>query len=346
MFTNEIRPYKSNTDHREKTGDALRVAQMCVLDVEAGGFQGAERCLNLPTHFICRNTLVGAVEADENLKFRHPVGILDAASGKIDVFALVDKELVIGFLLPDLERVEQPPCADFLAGGRLYEPEVLSYADVISYSVAVEPSDPVLAYKLPVGHKTVDTFMAKQPDESLHNIPALLPVGVPSFRHKAEYQREGYSFVCHAKHENVDVEVPELPVGAVHAQHQTFFGGQQREYHPCHNVEAEGVMRDEPLNASQVGIPFHRRRHSRGKFVEAHSLHHTQGMKHKSHQLYAGKIHRISKMLLHNREDLANFDQVLGVSNLHEKAANFSLKLLNSKDFYKCKQLIIRCLTA
>ena len=39
MFTNKIRPRQCDTDHRCKTSDAVDVAQVGVLDVEAGGFR-------------------------------------------------------------------------------------------------------------------------------------------------------------------------------------------------------------------------------------------------------------------------------------------------------------------
>ena len=55
----------------------------------------------------------------------------------------------------------------------------------------------------------------------------------------------------------------------------------------------------------------------------------------------------LSKMFLHNREDLVNFDQVLGISSFHgEKSPNFSFKLLNFRDFSKFNRLKIKCLTA
>ena len=86
-----------------------------------------------------------------------------------------------------------------------------------------------------------------------------------------------------------------------------------------------GIMGNESLDASQIGIPFNRSRHRRSKSMKADRLHHAQGMKHKGLGLYAGKIHRISQMLLYNREDLVNFNQVLGIRNLHrKKRLNFS----------------------
>ena len=74
MFTNEIRPYKSHADHRRKTSDAVDVAQVGVLDVEAGGFHSSEACLNLPSLFVSGNGLFGAVITNQNLQFRHAIG--------------------------------------------------------------------------------------------------------------------------------------------------------------------------------------------------------------------------------------------------------------------------------
>ena len=74
------------------------------------------------------------------------------------------------------------------------------------------------------------------------------------------------------------------------------------------------------LNAAQIGVTLNRRRHCRSQLVKAHSLHHTKCMEHISHKLNTGQIHRISKMLLHNREDLVNFGQVLGISSLHRES--------------------------
>ena len=341
MFTNEIRPYECNTNHCQKPCNPLSVAQVRVLNVESGGFHSPECSLDFPSPFISDDTLFGAVEADENLQFRHTVGVLDAASGEINVFPLVKEKLVIRFLLPHFQGFEEPPCTDSFPRGRLDNPEVLPDSDIIPYAIAVEPTDPFLADEFPVGDKAVNAFGTEQPDESFNDCLAFFPIGVSLFGQEAEHQRERNPLVCHAKHEDVDVENPELPVCAVHTQHQSGLDGKQREYHSCHKVKIEGVLGYESLNAAKVGIPFNRGWHCRCKFMEAYGLHHTQGMEHEGHKLYAGQIHRFSKMLLHNRKDLVNFAQVLGVSFLHTNSGNFSLKLLNFKDFSKYNGLII-----
>jgi len=68
------------------------------------------------------------------------------------------------------------------------------------------------------------------------------------------------SLVCHAKHEDIDVEIPELPVCAVHA-HRPGLDGKQREYQSCHKVKIEDVLGYESLDAAKVGFPFNGSRH-------------------------------------------------------------------------------------
>lgn len=80
------------------------------------------------------------------------------------------------------------------------------------------------------------------------------------------------------------------------------------------------------LEPSEVGILVDSRRHRIGQFVEADSLHHTECMEQQRHKFYACQIHTLTKVLLHYREDLVNFDQVLRISSFHgEKVAKLFL---------------------
>ena len=320
---------------------------MGVLDVEAGRFHGLECRLDLPAFLIGHDSAFRTAEAYEDLQFRNSVGVLYPAPGKIDILALVKEELMVEFLLPDPEVIEEPPCTYPLTGRRPDNPEILPDTDVIPYAAAVQPSYPFLSYELPVGHETVDAARSEKADEPLHDFLPFLPVGIATFREKAENQRKDNPLVCHAQHQYVDVELPELPVGTVHAQHKFRLDGQQREYHAGDNVEVKNILGEEPLKPSEAGIPVHVRGHRASRFMKTDGLHHTQRVKEHRHKLYACQIHTLSKMLLHNREDLVNFDRVLGSSNFHgEKSPNFSFKLLIFRDFYKYNHLKIRCLTA
>lgn len=320
---------------------------MGVLDVEAGRFHGLEGRLDLPAFLIGHDSAFRTVEAYENLQFGDPVGVFYPASGKIDIFTFVKEELTVKFLLPDPEVIEEPPCTYPFTGGRLDNPEVLPDTDVIPYATAVQPSYPFFSDELPVGHQAIDAVRSEKADEPLHDFLSLLPVGIATFREKAENQREGNPLVCHAQHQYVDVELPELPIGAVHAQHESCLDRKQRENHAGDNVKVKNIPGEESLKPSEVGVPVYGCRHRIGKFVETDRLHHAQGVEEQRHELYACQIHTLSKMLLHNREDLVNFERVLGNSNFHgEKSPNFSFKLLISRDSRKYNHLKIRCLTA
>ena len=133
------------------------------------------------------------------------------------------------FLLTDLQVIEQLPGTDSFTGGRLDNPEVLTYSNVIPYATAVEPSCPFLSDELAVCYKAVDAFHSEKTDKTFHNLLAFLPVGVATFRKKAEYQREGNPFIGDAQHKNIDIELAELPIGAIHAEHKTGLDGKQRE---------------------------------------------------------------------------------------------------------------------
>lgn len=179
----------------------------------------------------------------------------------------------------------------FFSRGWLDNPNVLPDTDIVSNSVVVKPADPLLADKLAVGHKAVDAGMSEKSDEPLYDILSFFPIGIAPFVQKAEQQWESNAFVGDAEGEYIDVELSELPVGTAHTQNQTVLNRKQREDHPCHQVEVQGIIGDESLNATQIEITLNRHRHCRSQFVKAHGLHHTKCMEHISHKLNADQIH-------------------------------------------------------
>ena len=321
MAPNKIRPHHRDAHHRNEPRYAFHVAQMGVLDVEARRLHGPKCRFNLPSPLVLGNALLGSVEGDKNLKFGHPGGVFQPASRKVDILALHDEELVVEFLLPELEVVEEPPCPKFLSRTRPDDPEVLFDSDVIADAHDIEPSDPFLADELAIRHEAVDAVSPEKADEAFHQFLALLPIGIATFVEQAEYQRESNALVRHTDHEDIYVEVSELPVCTVHRQNQFVLARQQGENHSGHDVKAERILCDEPLKPAQIGITVKRRRHGGRQLMEAYSLHHTECVEEQRHELYACQIHVIAKMLLHNRKDCVNFDEVLGsCRNFHGKS--------------------------
>lgn len=213
--------------------------------------------------FIGRYSIFRSVETDQNLKFRYPVRVLDSTSGEIDILPFMQKELVVEFLLSDFKRIEEPPHSDSFSCGGLDNPNILPGTDIVSNPVVVKPSYPLLADKLAVGHKAVYAIMSKKSDEPFHDSLAFLPIGIASFVQKVEQQWKGNAFVSDAKGEYIDVELSELPVGAVHTQNQTILNRKQRKDHPCYQIKVQGIVGDESLNATHIGITLNRRRHCR-----------------------------------------------------------------------------------
>lgn len=93
----------------------------------------------------------------------------------------------------------------------------------------------------------------------------------------------------------------------IHAKHKTGLDRKQRENHTRYDVKVKNILGKESLEPSEVGIPVDSRRHRVCQFVEADRLHHTECVEQQRHKFYACQIHTLSKVLLHNREDLVNF---------------------------------------
>ena len=85
MFTNEICPYRSYADHRDKSREALHAAHVGVLDVESRRLHCFEGGFDLPLFFVSLNGVLRTIEAYQNLQFRNSVRIFDSAAGKIDI---------------------------------------------------------------------------------------------------------------------------------------------------------------------------------------------------------------------------------------------------------------------
>lgn len=225
MVTDKISPYKSDTDDCRESGDAVDIAQMSVLYVEARGFHRLKARLDFPAFFIRRDPEFGFVEADEDLQFGDAFGVLYTASGQIDILAFHKEKLGIKLLLSDLEVMEQPPCATWSGGLGIPDPEVLSDTNVVPDSHIVEKLDPFLADELAIGNERVNAFMSEEPYETQHDIPSFLPVGIAPFVKEFENQWKGNAFIRDSEHQDVYVDLAELPVGPVHRQYQAGLDG-------------------------------------------------------------------------------------------------------------------------
>ena len=124
MFPNEIRPYQSYAYHRRQTRDAVDVAQVGVLDIEAGGLHGAKACLNLPALFVGCHGSFRTIVANQDLQLRHSIRVFKHGTCNIDIFPFEEKRLVVDTLLSELEPVKQMPSPYILAGFGIAQPKI------------------------------------------------------------------------------------------------------------------------------------------------------------------------------------------------------------------------------
>jgi hypothetical protein len=155
MFPNEIRPYQSYAYHRRQTRDAVDVAQVGVLDIEAGGLHGAKACLNLPALFVGCHGSFRTIVANQDLQLRHSIRVFKHGTCNIDIFPFEEKQLVVDTLLSELEPVKQMPSPYILAGFGIAQPKILLDSQVVSDASVVEILDPLLADKLSVGNEGI-----------------------------------------------------------------------------------------------------------------------------------------------------------------------------------------------
>lgn len=240
---------------------------------------------------------------------------------EVDIFPFEEKQLVVDTLLSELEPVKQMPSPYILAGFGIAQPKILLDSQVVSDASVVEILDPLLADKLSVGNEGIDTLGAEQSYKSINQLCPLLPVGITTLVKQGKEQWKCDTLVCNSKHEDIDVDLTEFPVGAVKAQNQSCLDRQKRKYHFGDNVKVESIFCKKPLQAAQVGITFNTRRHRRSYLVQADGLHNAKSVKNKRKQFYASQIHYRAKMLLHNRDDWINFVTVPGsCRNFHGKS--------------------------
>lgn len=136
--------------------------------------------------------------------------------------------------------------------------------------------------------------------------------------------------LCHSKHEDIDVDLTEFPVGAVKAQNQSYLDWQKRKYHFGDNVKVESISGKKSLQAAQVGISFNTRRHRRRYLVQADRLHNTKGVKNKRKQFYATKFITRPRYSCIIGTILLTLSQSLGVVvTFMEKAVKLFFKVTN-----------------
>ena len=71
---------------------------------------------------VGRYGIFRAVVANQDLQFRHTIGVFQHGPGYVDIFTFEQKQLVVDTFLSEPEAVEQMPCPDILGGFGIAQP--------------------------------------------------------------------------------------------------------------------------------------------------------------------------------------------------------------------------------
>ena len=104
---------------------------------------------------VGRYGIFRAVVANQDLQFRHAIGVFQHGPGYVDIFTFEQKQLVVDTFLPDLKSVKQMPCPDILGGLGIAQPKVLLDSQAVPDTSVVKTLDPLLSDKLAVGDEGI-----------------------------------------------------------------------------------------------------------------------------------------------------------------------------------------------
>ena len=225
IITDLVTPHECYHHHAKQLFNPADVLQVSALDIESARFQAFEKRLDLPTFPIIEERLFVPVEADDHQQFRSFVPLPAQCRREVAIAAVDFHNFRIMHGIPDSQAIEQPADRDGFPLVGQQNLEIVADADVIPDALAVEVPDPLLPDGLPVGHDAIDTFLTEnlyKPDDQGY---PFFTVRVALLVQHSEHQRESHIAVGNAEHEDVDVLLSELPVGAVDDQFETRFFG-------------------------------------------------------------------------------------------------------------------------
>lgn len=207
-------PREGQCEQTHELGEALGVGEMRVLQVETTAFEAAEQGLELPAVGVGVDGfgLRRAKAGDEQ-----EVAVLQAQGGDVDEAAPNRAAAGQAVAFAWLQRAEQHVQAHRAVPGVGHEGVALEPL-VERDAVPLEPAEPVLTDELAVGQQGGDLGRAEDGEEAFHQVDALFGVGVARLIQHGPEQRHRDAAPGDAEHQEVDVGLAELPVGAVHRQ--------------------------------------------------------------------------------------------------------------------------------
>lgn len=197
---NKIGPGVSYNDNPEELLYTIDMNHMRILNIEPAGFQTLEHRLNGPSFLVRREGFLRAAEGYEDLRFGSPGLVFNDGAGKIAEFATDTIDTVQDTLFPVFEIGKDMLRPYLFTCSGIFNPEVVTDADMVLDSVVVKPFEPFVTDELPVCDQTFDAVTSEQLDEPLHDIDSLLTAGVPAFGQESEQDGERHMIIRYAQY--------------------------------------------------------------------------------------------------------------------------------------------------
>ena len=173
---------------------------MRILNIEPAGFQALEHRFNGPSFLVSREGFLRAAEGNENLRLGLSGLVLDDSTGQVAELSADTIDTVQDAFFPVFEIGEDMLRPYLPSRSGIFHPEVVADADMILNGIVVEPLKPFVTDELPICNQALDAVTTKQADEPLHDIDALLAVGVPAFGQEPEQDGKRHMIIRYAQY--------------------------------------------------------------------------------------------------------------------------------------------------
>ena len=142
----------------------------------------------------------------------------------------------------------------------------------------LQPTEPRLAHEFAVGQQDGDPLRAEDREEALHQGLALGGVGVARLARDAPEHRHGDAATGDPQHQEIDVHLAELPVGAIHRQPPRAIADRdQAHQQPRPIVRVDLERAEEALQTLVVRVHLGRAAETGGQFGQVDAAHLEQG---------------------------------------------------------------------
>src|SRR5665811_1190642 len=131
IYSSPIHPSKSNQNQCQQLTYSFNISQMSVLNIKSTCFQRLKSRLYLPSFFVKCLGFVWFIERHYYLKLRNILFVYYPGSREITEFAINPNNLAIKGTFIDPEGIKQPRRLYHLTVGWLFNPEVLTYTNMI-----------------------------------------------------------------------------------------------------------------------------------------------------------------------------------------------------------------------